>query len=293
MRSVWKGHIQFSLVTIPVRIYNAIEAAETLKFNQLHQGCNGPIGYDKRCKKCSQVVAGQDIVKGYQYEPEQYVIVESGDFEKIKLKSTKIIEIEGFVNASEVDPMLFETPYYAGPDGEVACKAYALLCEALRESGRVGIGKVVLREREDAVLIAPRNGGLALYRLRYPKEIRSIKDVPDIEKKREIDKDQLKLARNLVDTMVTELSSMEIKDRYTEALREVIEAKIQGKEVVAVSEEVRPPVDIMAALKQSIEKAKAQRRGMVKATGKARRAEPAASENEAPKTKASSARKRA
>lgn len=293
MRSVWKGHIQFSLVTIPVRIYNAIETSEAIKFNQLHQGCNGPIGYDKKCKKCSQVVASQDIVKGYQYEPEQYVIVEPADFEKIKLKSTKIIEIEGFVNASEVDPMLFETPYYAGPDGEVACKAYALLCETLRESGRVGIGKVVLREREDAVLIAPRDGGLALYRLRYPKEIRSIKDVPDIDKKRETDKDQLKLARSLVDTMVTEFSSMEIRDRYTEALREVIDAKIQGKEVVAVSEEARPAVDIMTALKQSIEKAKAQRQGMVKAAGKAKRAEPETAEAEVPKPKAASARKRA
>ncbi len=293
MRSVWKGHIQFSLVTIPVRIYNAIETSETIRFNQLHQGCNGPIGYDKRCKKCNQVVAGQDIVKGYQYEPEQYVIVEPGDFEKVKLKSTKIIEIEGFVSASEVDPVLFETPYYAGPDGEVACKAYALLCETLKETGRVGIGKVVLREREDAVLIAPRDGGLALYRLRYPREIRSIKDVPDLDKKREIDQDQLKLARSLVDTMVTEFSSMEIKDRYTEALREVIDAKIQGKEVVAVTEEARPAVDIMTALKQSIEKAKAQRQGMVKAAGKARRAEPAAAEADPPKPKASAGRKRA
>ncbi len=293
MRSVWKGHIQFSLVTIPVRIYNAIETAEAIKFNQLHQGCNGPIGYDKRCKKCSKVVSSQEIVKGYQYEPEQYVIVEPGDFEKIKLKSTKIIEIEGFVNASEVDPMLFETPYYAGPDGEVACKAYALLCETLRESGRVGIGKVVLREREDAVLIAPREEGLALYRLRYPKEIRSMKDVPDLDKKRDVDRDQLKLAHSLVDTMVTEFSAMEIRDRYTEALREVIEAKIQGKEIVAVSEEARPAVDIMTALKQSIEKAKAQRQGMVKASGKAKQVESAATGSDAPKPKASAARKRA
>jgi DNA end-binding protein Ku len=293
MRSVWKGHIQFSLVTIPVRIYNAIDTAETIKFNQLHQGCNGAIGYDKRCKKCNQVVASQEIVKGYQYEPDQYVIVDAGDFEKLKLKSTKIIEIEGFVNASEVDPMLYETPYYAGPDGEVAGKAYALLCETLKESGRVGIGKVVLREREDAVLIAPRDGGLALYRLRYPKEVRSIKDVPDMEKKREIDKDQLKLARSLVETMVTTFSTMEIKDRYTEALREMIESKVQGKEVVAVSEEARPAIDIMTALKQSIEKAKAQRQGMIKATGKEKRAEPAAVENEVMKAKASAGKKRA
>ncbi len=275
MRSIWKGHIRFSLVTIPVRIYNAIDTAETIKFNQLHRGCNGPIGYDKKCKKCSQQVASQDIVKGYQYEPEQYVIVEPGDFEKIKLKSTKIIEIEGFVDASEIDPMLYEVPYYAGPDGEVAGKAYALLGEALRESHRVGIGKVVLREREDAVIIAPHNGGLVLFRLRYPGEVRSIKDVPDLDSKRGLDKEQLKLARSLVDTMATTFASLEIRDRYTEALREMIEAKIQGREIVTVAEEAKPVVDIMTALRQSIEQAKAQRQGMVKASGKAAQAEPA------------------
>jgi DNA end-binding protein Ku len=117
--------------------------------------------------------------------------------------------------------------------------------------------------------------------------------VPDIDKKREIDKDQLKLARSLVEAMVTEFSSMEIRDRYTEALREVIDAKIQGKEIVAVSEEARPAVDIMTALKQSIEKAKAQRQGMVKASGKAKQSEPAVAENETSKPKASAARKRA
>lgn len=275
MRSIWKGHIRFSLVTIPVRIYNAIDTAETIKFNQLHRGCNGPIGYDKRCKKCNQQVASQDIVKGYQYEPEQYVIIEPGDFEKIKLKSTKIIEIEGFVDASEVEPMLYEVPYYAGPDSEVARKPYGLLCEALKQSGRVGIGKVILRDREDIVLMAPHDGGLVLYRLRYPTEVRSIRDVPELDKKGEIDKDQLKLACSLVDTMTTSFGSIELKDRYTDALREIIDAKIQGREIVTVAEEERPVVDIMTALKQSIEQAKEQRQGMVKATGKARKPEPA------------------
>jgi DNA end-binding protein Ku len=281
MRSIWKGHIRFSLVTIPIRVYNAIDTAETIKFNQLHRGCNGPIGYDKKCKKCSMPVANQDIVKGYQYEPEQYVIIEPGDFEQIKLKSTKIIEIEGFVDASEVDPMLYEVPYYAGPDSEVAKKPYALLCEALRESGRVGIGKVVLREREDIVLIAPHQGGLVLYRLRYSGEVRSIKDVPELGAKTETDKEQLKLARSLMDTMAVPFAGIEMKDRYTEALREIIDAKIQGREIVTVAEEVRPVVDIMTALRQSIEQAKERRQGMVKAMGKTKAVEPAASEEKA------------
>src|SRR5512141_456579 len=112
MRSIWKGHIRFSLVTIPIRVYSAIDQTETVRFNQLHNGCNGPIGYDKRCKKCGQPVTTQEIVKGYQYEPDQYVVVEPADFEKVRLESTRIIEIEGFVDAAEVHPTLYETPYF-------------------------------------------------------------------------------------------------------------------------------------------------------------------------------------
>ena len=103
MRSIWKGHIRFSLVTIPIRIYNAVDTTEqAIRFNQLHKEDNGPVGYDKKCKKCGKVLGTEEIVKGYQFEPEQYVVVSSEDFEKLKLKSTKVIEIEGFIDASEV-----------------------------------------------------------------------------------------------------------------------------------------------------------------------------------------------
>ena len=144
MRSIWKGHIRFSLVTIPICIYNAIETSETISFNQLHREDNGPIGYDKRCKKCNRVVKSEDIVKGYQYEPDQYVIIEPKDLAKLKLKSTKVIEIEGFVDSSEVHPTLYDTPYFAGPDGDVAAKTFALLCATLKDTGKLGIGKVVI-----------------------------------------------------------------------------------------------------------------------------------------------------
>jgi DNA end-binding protein Ku len=296
MRSIWKGHIRFSLVTIPIRVYNAIDSAETIRFNQLHKSCNGPIGYDKRCKKCSQLVSMQDIVKGFQYEPEQYVIVEPSDFEKLKLESTKIIEIEGFVDASEVHPTLYEAPYFAGPDTPVATKAYALLCEALKQSGKVGVGKVVLREREDAVIIAPHEKGLVLYKLRYPNEVRDIKEVPQLDQLPAIDQEQLKLAQHLMDTMATTLDAIEIRDRYNEAMREMIDAKIQGREIVSVTEEPKPVVDIMTALKQSIEHAKTQRQGMVKATGKTRKDKEEAVPDETPApaaTKSAKARKRA
>lgn len=271
MRAIWKGHIRFSLVTIPVRVYNAVDNEQKISFNQLHRDCNGPVGYDKRCKKCNNIVTKEEIVKGYQYEPDQFVIVEQDDLDKVKLKSTKIIEIEGFINAREVSPLLFESPYYAGPDGPVAGKAYALLSQTLKETGKVGIGKVVLRDREDVVLIGPMEQGLVLYKLRYPKEVKHIKDVPQIEEHK-IDKDQLKLARNLVDSMATTYRKLDLKDTYHNALREMIEAKISGKEIVTVAEEEKPVVDIMTALKQSIEQAKSHKKPMEKAVGQKKKA---------------------
>src|SRR5678816_3552535 len=168
MRSIWKGHIRFSLVTIPIRIYNAVDTEETIRFNQLHKEDHGAVGYDKKCKKCGKALTTEEIVKGYQFEPEQYVIVSPEDIEKIKLKSTKVIEIEGFIDASEVHPTLYESPYFVGPDGPVAAKTYSLLSEALQASGKVGIGKVVLRDREEVVLIAPLEGAVSYTHLTLP-----------------------------------------------------------------------------------------------------------------------------
>jgi DNA end-binding protein Ku len=268
MRSIWKGHIRFSLVTIPIRVYNAIDSAQTIRFNQLHKDCNGRVGYDKRCKKCSQILSGDEIQKGYQYEPDQYVVMQSDDLQAVKLKSTKIIDIEGFVDASEVHPTLFEAPYFAGPDSPVAAKTYALLCQALRKSGKVGVGKVVLRDREDPVILSPQDGGLVLYRLRYPEEVRKMKDVPQLDAKQKIDKEELKLAQQLVNSMSTELRKIDLRDHYHKALKDIIHAKVQGQEIVSyVPEEDKPSVDIMTALKESIEAAKGRRKGMVKATG--------------------------
>src|SRR6185295_5812638 len=183
MRSIWKGHIRFSLVTIPIRIYNAVNTEETIRFNQLHKDDNGPVGYEKKCKKCGKTLSAEEIVKGYQFEPEQYVIVSNDDLTKIKLQSTKVIDIEGFIEASEVSPSLYESPYYAGPDGPVASKAYSLLSEALKASGKVGIGKVVLRDREEVVMIGSQDGGIMLYKLRQPNEVRKMEDVPQVERK--------------------------------------------------------------------------------------------------------------
>ncbi len=267
MRAIWKGHIRFSLVTIPVLVYNALDTEQTITFHLLHREDHGPIGYDKRCKKCNRVVSADDIVKGYKYEPERYVMVEKEDIEKINLKSTKIIEIAGFIESQEVHPTLYEAPYYAGPDGPVAVQAYSLLAAALRETGRVGIGKVVLHDREDIVLIAPYANAVVLYKLRPPKEIRNVLEVVEYDAP-SVDKAGLKLARSLVDSMSTTLDKIDLTDRYHDALRAIIEAKIAGREIVTVEEEEKPVVDIMTALKQSIEQARAQRKPMEKAKGK-------------------------
>src|SRR5215510_12127714 len=258
MRSIWKGHIRFLLVAIPVRVYNAIETSEKIHLNQLHRDDYGPIGYDKRCKKCGQIIS------------------------KVKLKTTKVIDIVGFVDKSEVPALLYDSPYYAGPDGEVGAKTYALLREVLKDTGKVGLGKVVLRDREDFVAIAPHEDGLVVYKLRYPKEVRKISEVPQISDQ-EIDKNELKLAHTLVEQMVTSINEVEMVDRYNDALREIIEAKIAGKEVTAFVEEEQPTVDIMTALKESIKQS--QRKPMVKATGKATRQEEIEEEATPKKTK--------
>jgi DNA end-binding protein Ku len=266
MRSIWKGHIRFSLVTIPIRIYNAVDTEETIRFNQLHKDDNGPVGYEKKCKKCGKSLTAEQIVKGYQFEPEQFVIVAAEDLEKIKLKSTKVIEIEGFIDAGEVHPTLYESPYFAGPDGVVAAKTYSLLTQALKASGKVGVGKVVLRDREEVVMIAPLEGGLVLYKLRNPRELRNIETVPQLEQA-EVNKDELKLSINLVESMASSLQELDLTDRYRDALREMIEAKIAGKQVVSVQEEEKPIIDMMTALKQSIERTKTQKKPMEKAKG--------------------------
>lgn len=266
MRSIWKGHIRFSLVTIPVRIYNAVDTAETIRFQQLHKEDNGAVGYEKKCKKCGKTLTADEIVKGYEFEPEQYVIVSPDDFAKIKLQSTKVIEIEGFIDAAEVHPTLYESPYLAGPDGPVAAKTYSLLSEALKASGKVGIGKVALRDREEAVMIAAQDGGIILYKLRQPNEVRKMDDVPQVER-REVNKDELKLSISLVESMAASLQEIDLTDRYRDALREMIEAKIAGREVVVAPEAEKPVVDIMTALKQSIEQTKAKKKPMERAKG--------------------------
>ena len=263
MRSIWKGHIRFLLVAIPVRIYNAIETSEKIQFNQLHRDDYGPIGYDKRCKKCGQVVTNDQITKGYQYEADRYAIVEPEDIAKIKIKTTKAVDIIGFVDVNEIPTTFFDSPYYAGPDGPVAEKPYALLREVMKQTGKIGIGKVVLRDREDLVALFPHEKGLVLQKLHYPHELRSIENVPDIENAQKLDKNELKLATTLVEQMATSLEEIDTVDNYHEALKQLIDSKIKGKKTVEFEVEELPRLDIMSALKKSLQQS--GRKPMVKA----------------------------
>ncbi len=271
MRAIWKGHIQFSLVTIPVRIYNAIDTGQTISFNLLTKEGHNPVSYEKKDKVTGKPLRAEDIVKGYQYEPGQYVIVDEEDFSKVKLKSEKVIEIEGFVQSEEVHPTLFETPYFMGPDGDIAAKTYGLLSQVLKESGKIGVGKVVLRDRETPVLLTPHQGGILMYRLRYPNEVRNMNEVPQLMEVK-TDKEQMKLAKTLVDSMSVSFDKIEMKDHYYDKLKAIIDAKIAGKEVVMVTEEEPKVVDIMTALKASIE---AKKKPMEKAIGAAAKEEKA------------------
>jgi DNA end-binding protein Ku len=219
--------------------------------------------------KCGQIVSGDQITKGYQYEPDRYAIVEPDDIAKIKIKTTKAVDIVGFVDRDEVPTTFFDAPYFAGPDGAVAEKPYALLREVMKQTGKIAVGKVVLRDREDLVAVFPHEDGLVLQKLHYPHELRKMEDVPDLEgvknlTPQKLNKTELKLAATLVQEMVTTLGEIDTEDNYHTALRNLIDAKIKGRKVVEVEEvEELPRLDIMSALKKSLQQS--NRKPMVKA----------------------------
>lgn len=258
MRSVWKGHIRFSLVTIPVQIFNAVETKGNISFKQLHAEDKGSIGYKKYCKTCEEVVSSSDIIKGFEYEPDTYALLTTDELKSVKLKSTRAIDIEAFVNQDEVHPSRYEHVYFVGPEGDIAKKTFGLLCRTLKDTGKAGIGRIILRDREDVVMITPHDNALIMYKLRFPYEIRDIKKVPDTEEIDTPDDAQLKLAKQLVDTLSTTFDKIDFEDRYRDALIELVEQKIEGKQVVNLEDEEqeKPVVDIMDALKQSIEASK-------------------------------------
>ncbi len=261
MRSIWKGHIRFSLVTIPIQVFSAVENKNNIRFNQLHREDHSRVSYKKVCRECETTLSSTDIVKGYEYEPDQYVVFEKDDFDAIKLDSTRIIDIENFVQMEEVNPKMFEAVYFIGPNGDVASKTFQLFCKTLENADKAGVGRIILRDREDIVLLSSNGKMLTMYKLRFPYELRDEEDVPDI-KEETIDKAQLKLAETLVESMTTSFEEIDFKDRYRDALLELVDSKVAGKEIFHVTEAEPSPVaavDIMTVLKESIAKAKASK----------------------------------
>lgn len=253
MRTIWKGHIQFSLVNIPVRLYSAVDSSQKIEFDWLTKDEHHPVGYVKTDKITGEPLEKEDIVKGYEYEPDQYVVVTDEEIEKMEPASTKVIKIKGFIDKDETHPTLYDKPYFIGPENDSTIETYRLFTRTLKDTGRTAVGKVVLRSKETPALLTPYEGGILMYKLRYPHQLRSMKDVPNVEEDKEVDEDQLEMAKELVEKMAKSFSDIDMEDHYYTAMKKLIEAKIEGEEIVSVEEEERETRDIMAALKESIE----------------------------------------
>ncbi|HCR16428.1 MAG TPA: hypothetical protein DIU35_03005 [Candidatus Latescibacteria bacterium] len=184
--------------------------------------------------------------------------VELTNLQKLLFPGVGIIEIEGFVEDADLHPMLYDSPLLVGPDDPIAAKPYSLLREALSSSDKLGIGRIVMRDKEEVVAISPQDDGLVLFKLQNPVSLRKISDMSD-ERNEEVSKPELELAKTLVSIMSTTLGDLELTDRYHEAVKQMIQIKVEGKEVVAVADEEESIIDITAALKQSIEQAKSMR----------------------------------
>ena len=252
-RSIWKGAISFGLVTIPVNLYSAVERSETLSFHLLHKKDNSRIENKRFCKEEGVEVPWGEVVKGYEYSKGEYVVVGDEDFARARVPATQTFDVRAFVPASEVEDLYFDEPYYLAPNGRAAVKAYALIRDALRDTGRLGVGTVVLRMREHLAALEPAGDALVLSTMRFAHEIRSAKDL-DLPKAGEgWSKKEMDLARQLIDTLASKWDPTQFRDTYTEVLREVIEAKVEGKHVTLPGAPRRPKVaSLMKALQASL-----------------------------------------
>ncbi|MBE0596689.1 MAG: Ku protein [Desulfuromonadales bacterium] len=252
VRPSWSGNLKLSLITIPVRLYRAVSSTAKTSLNMLHEGCNQRIRYQYTCPVHGEVEKG-NIVKGYQYEKGKFVVLEEETLDKVKVETSKILEIVQFVGNQELDPVYLETPYYLSPDGPVAEEAFRVLREAMRESGKTAIGRVTMAGREHLVAIAPEDKGLLLTTLHYNPEVRSAAPYFAEIKDAAVNPEELQLARQLIETRSRPFRPEEFTDRYEEALQQTIRSRIEGREPEVVEvPEVGRVVDFMEALKRSV-----------------------------------------
>jgi DNA end-binding protein Ku len=247
--TVWKGHLTFGLVSFSVRLYSAARS-ESISFNQLHKADGSRVKQVLYCQAEDKPIPRSEIVKGYEYEKDRYVVIEDEEVKKVAPQSAKVMELLEFVPTDQVDPIYLETSYYMAPD-EAGEKPYALLFDALKRSGRVGVAKVAMHNREHIVILRPGKNGVLMHTMFYTHEIRK---VDEFRTDLSLVKDkELALASSLIEALAGDFEPEKYKDNYRENLLQMIEAKKQGAEVVATPEPQQAKViDIMEALKASL-----------------------------------------
>lgn len=248
--TIWKGHITFGLISLPVKMVAAARA-ETVGFNQLHKHDNSRIKQVLYCIAEDKPVPRSELVKGFEYEKDRYVVIDDEDIKRIQPKTAKVMEILEFVKQEELDSVYLESSFYLHPD-EAGEKAYSLLFTAMRETGHVGVAKICMHNREHVVILRPGKHGMLLHTMYYPDEVRALDefrtDVSNLKDK------ELTMAKHLLDALSAPFEPEKYRDTYRETLRQMIDAKINGQEIVAAppSQEMAPVIDIMAALKSSL-----------------------------------------
>jgi DNA end-binding protein Ku len=273
VRPTWKGFLKVSLVNIPIKVFPATESSATLSFNQLHDVCQTRIQMKRWCPHCEREVPNSEIVKGYEFEKGHYVVVSDEDIQKVKVESTRVINLVQFADEGEIDPIYVDRAYYLAPDGQVAADAFAVMREGM--AGKAGIGKMALYGREYLVAVRPKKKGLVMYTLHHEAEIRSIDQIEDLSSvPSKVRPEEIKLARQVIATFDRPLDLKSYKDEYSEGLRRIIDAKIAGEDVVAP--EVQEPakvVDLMEALRRSLDAVSVEKKKPAKAVMKKTRAD--------------------
>lgn len=275
-RPVWKGHIRIALVSIPVEIYSATRSGSQTAFRQIHEPSGQPIHYEKVVNGIGPIDP-EDIRRGFEIEKGRYVLLEDEEIAAVRLESRKTIELNLFVDIGDIPVLYAEKPHYVVPADELAQEAYIVLREALRASGRAGIGQVVMRGRESLASLRCCGRGMVLETLRYADEVHAatayFRDIPDSE----ADAGLLDLATELIERRAGRFDPQAYRDRYVDALQELVERKRRsGKRVVEPADEAEPApaadiTDLMAVLKQSLQPAKGSTRGKRPAPAPARR----------------------
>ncbi|MGH9558154.1 MAG: Ku protein [Bryobacteraceae bacterium] len=250
---VWKGHLTFGLVSFPVRLYSAARS-ESISFNQLHKSDNSRVKQVLYCQTEDKPIPRSEIVKGFEYEKDRYVVIEDEEVKKVAPETAKVMEILEFVKTGQIDPIYLETSYYMAPD-EAGEKPYALLFEALNKTGYAGVAKIAMHNREHIAILRPGRNGVLMHTMYYTHEIRKVDEFrTDLSLVKE---KELALATNLIEALAGEFEPEKYKDNYRENLLHMIEAKKRGQEVVATPEPRQAKViDILEALKESLARAK-------------------------------------